>query len=201
MNAKHWTLAILLGTSLTCLAQSDSLGDLARQQKNAARPKAKRVITDENLPKASPMEAANGAIVVPKAASDGANADKPAAEAKANAPAAAPAATVAPGDAQKRLDEIKSMEEAAQRAIKKFESELNDQSVNAEMRQTFEEGLAKAKQLLAEATKERQGIEQAISQAVAPPANPDKVVEPAATQNDSTPKEAEAKRAEKSDGN
>jgi len=197
MKAKHWTLAILLGTSLTCLAQSDSLGDLARQQKNAARPKAKRVITDDNLPKASPMEAANGAIVVPKPASEAASSEKPAAEAKANTPAA----TVAPGDAQKRLDEIKSMEEAAQRAIKKFESELNDQSVNAEMRQTFEEGLAKAKQLLAEATKERQGIEQAISQAVAPPANPDKVVEPAATQNDSTPKEVETKRAEKSDGN
>lgn len=154
------TISAVLAASIACLAQSESLGDLARQQRSTPHTKARRVVTNDNLPKASPSEAMNGAIVVPKApeAKDDSKAD-----AKPSAAKSSEAAPANPADAQKRLDELKGVEEAEQRAVAKFEQELKDESVGAERRALFEEGLANAKQLLAEATHERENIEKALA--------------------------------------
>ena len=153
------TAIILLVTLLagSCVyAEDQPLGDFARQQKSAAHAKAKRVVTDENLPHASPAEASNGALVVPKAAADADTSDKPVAPSSTASQAATPAET------QKRIAELKDTEAAQQRAVKKFEEELKDDSMNADRKQLFEDGLHNAQQLLAQTTAERIRAEKAL---------------------------------------
>ena len=161
MNLTTLTISAVLATSVACFAQSESLGDVARQQRSTSHVKARRVVTNDNLPKASPSEAMNGTIVVPKAPEAK---EEPKAAAKPSAAKTSEAAPASPADAQKRLDELKGVEEAEQRAVAKFEQELKDDSVSAERRALFEEGLANAKQLLDEAAHERENIEKALAQ-------------------------------------
>jgi hypothetical protein len=150
-----WTIAIVLAASALCCAQ-ESLGDVARQQKAATHAKAKRVVTDENLPHASAAEAANGAVTVAGGAKKDA---EPGVGAKASA-----SRTLTPEDAQKQLDTLKAVEEAQQRAVKKFEEELKDESIGAERRQAFQDGLSEAKASLEQTVKEREAVEQATGQ-------------------------------------
>jgi hypothetical protein len=155
----RWCVCVLLAAAVTGFAQDRPLGDVARehrQQKDASRT-AKRVIDNDTLPHASASEAMNGAVVGMKVAAQQ-NAPTPAANSTAT-----PA--VAPGDALKRLEEVKAAEAAARRAVKKFEMAAADDSISSERRETFENGLHDAKQLLAEATKERETLEQALTPA------------------------------------
>lgn len=154
MKSGVWICVVLV--SSMCFAQSDSLGDFARQQKSAAHARAKRVFTNENLPHASPAEASNGALIMPKTAAESQTSDKTA-EAKANATQPTPSA-----DTQKRIAELKDTEEAQQRAVKKFEEELKDDSISADRKQLFEDGLHNAQQLLEQATAERVKAEKAL---------------------------------------
>jgi hypothetical protein len=71
-------------------------------------------------------------------------------------------AQAATADMQKRVAELKDTEEAQRRAVKKFEEELKDDSMNADRKQLFEDGLHNAQQLLAQATAERVKAEKAL---------------------------------------
>ena len=142
-----------------CTAQDSPLGDVARQQKAVSRPAARRVIDNENLPHASAAEGRNGAVVMPK--SSQAKAEENPSQTKVT-PAAVPAI---PADAQKRLDDLKATAEAQQRAMKKFEEELKDESVSLERRQMFEDGLSTAKQALDQVMKEIAGVAQSVKSA------------------------------------
>jgi hypothetical protein len=70
---------------------------------------------------------------------------------------------MSPGNAQKKLDELKGSEDAQLRALKKFEEELKDESIGPERRQMFEEGLQTAKQMLEEVAADRDKIEKALA--------------------------------------
>lgn len=199
------TLLVTLLAGSCVYAQDQPLGDLARQQKSAAHAKAKRVVTDENLPHASPAEASNGALVVPKPAAANDSENKSAAPNGSGSQAATPAET------QKRIAELKDTEAAQQRAVKKFEEELKDNSMNADRKQLFEDGLHNAQQLLEQATAERMKAEKALgtkadaadksSEEVEANASTDVKAEPEASdkaaQGKSTePKSSESKSAE-----
>jgi hypothetical protein len=153
MQIRNAILIVVLG-GVACAAQDVSLGDYARQQRaKNARQKTQHVVTNDDLPHASPEEAMNGTIVGLK---------PPEAKAEDKATTAKPGeAPAGAADTDKRLAEIKATEEAQQRAVKKYEEELKDDSIGAERRGEFEEGLKNAKEQLAQTVQERQKIEAA----------------------------------------
>jgi hypothetical protein len=123
-------------------AQEPSLGDVARKQRTTPKPHARRVIDNENLPHASAADAMNGAVV---------------GGTPAEAEHASSSASAKP-DVKKALEELSGAEQADKDAIAKLEEQLRDGNLNSENRQMLQEGLDRAKKLLAHYAEERRRL-------------------------------------------
>ncbi len=127
------------------------LGDLVRQQKAAK--KAKKVVTDEDIPARAPEPAPATATAAGGDAQSAGDAAK-AAEAKGTVSTSA--------DEKARQDKIKDLkesEEAEKRVIGKMEEALADPTLSDNRRRMYEETLRLSHEQLDKFTKEREALE------------------------------------------
>ncbi len=138
------------------------LGDLVKQQKAAK--KAKRVITDDDMP-ARPPEPVPPAAAEGNAAGTEGPADKKAPDTQAAAPKLDDEARA------KKIATLKESEEAEKRIIQRMEQSLAEPNLSESRRRIYEETLNSARELLGKFQSERQALEQqaAASKAPAPP--------------------------------
>ncbi len=162
------TVVTMLGVAVLAQQQPKPdqvpLGDIARQQKAAK--KAKRVITDDDLPARAPETA--------PAAAEGNGATAAEAQAAGKETAEAQTATPPPSDEQarqKKIAELKDSEEAEKRIIAKMEASLADPNLPDNRRRMYQETLSSARQLLEKFQNERQELEKQAA-AAKPPAKP-----------------------------
>jgi hypothetical protein len=140
---------------LAGMGWSQSLGDVARQQRDGK--KAKRVITDDDMPARAPSQ--------PEPASPSASSAAP--DATASKDAGTKPAAGAQGKEQdketqaalKRIDELKQSEAAEKRIVDKFEKSLADNPSDFR-REMIEDSLRTAKRQLETFSQERQQLEQ-----------------------------------------
>jgi hypothetical protein len=159
-------LALMAG-----LGWSQSLGDVARQQRGDGR-KAKRVITDEDIPARSQPAQANGSA----AASGSSSAVADAAEAKeapAHPEAGAQAKDPESQATAKRVEELKNSEAVEKRIIEKLEKALGE-NPSEFRRGMLQESLENARKQLEMYTQERQELEQKLASG-----GPEKAPQPA----------------------
>ncbi len=129
------------------------LGDVVKQQK--AGKKAKRVVTNDDIPQRPPEAAApaaaEGTAATAQAAEDkGSNAG----DAKSTAPKSADAQT-----REQKLTKLKDSEESAKRLIQKMEESLTEPDLTDNRRRMYEETLSHVRTQLEQIQKQRQELE------------------------------------------
>ncbi len=148
------------------------LGDVVKQQKAAK--KAKRVITDDDMPARPPEPApATAASGSGAASSETKSEAEPKGESGGKAADAKPAAAKSP-EAQaheKRIADLKYAEEAEKKTIQKMEDALAGPEVTDNRRRMYEDTLSHARELLGQFQKEREELEKQGA-AAKPPATP-----------------------------
>jgi hypothetical protein len=148
--------------------QSPSLGDLARQKRSGK--KAKRVITDEDLPSSTAgvtlssvgsLDPVSPTGAVPASADGQSSSDKPAFSSEQSG-----------GD---ELERLKKLEEAVQNNIKEIEAALAGGKIGSIQRHEFEKSLRERREFLATVQKDRAALEAGRSGSAAaaqPPQQP-----------------------------
>lgn len=151
-------IAALLMLGTAAFAQ-ESLGDVARQQRTASGKKAKKVVTNEDIPeRAAPVEEKSSDASKATASAD----KKPAPDSPEKAPETAGPNANAKSDRDftlARIEELKYSENAERRVIRKLEQNLA-QETSEFRRRMYEESLEHAREQLEKFKQERTELEQ-----------------------------------------